>query len=979
MTGGTRTTAEPNCENARPREALRLREALDAAAGGGSRIIELSGDPGSGKTRLLVHMMAEADRRGLDVAHIRYTEFEQRLPYRAFSTLLSTPPLNALLAGMPADDRRLIERVILRRPGAGGRAAPGTWNRFRVSMAVRELLSGAATGLVVVLEDFHWADSESVELVDHLLRRPPAGPLLLVIAQRPRQAPSRLRGTLAHCVELGAVSRIELPPLSPADSGRLLGLPPDDPRLAELHRAGHGNPLYLTALAADPAAGDIGEPCGGGAPAGLPAQIAGLLLGEVTSLNERAALVAASAAVLGEHCDLDSLAAVSELDRSEVEDAVDTLLARDILRTCGHRMSFRFRHPILRRAVYDDSGSTWRLWAHRRALAVLAARGTSATALAVHVERSSPHAGAGGLAILTEAAREVLLTDPGRAAHLLETALRTFSEAAPEPRERVELQLQLLLSRALGLAGRLPESRDLLHRVMRTIPADDPAQRASAAEFCALIESLLGHFTEARALLDEAVAGVLALPDPPREAATLLVARGMIGAFDGQAPSRDQVGFAAELARRYDDRVAEAGVLVLRGLCDAFDRIAESRGSLAAAAAAVNRLSDAELAPHPEYLGVLGCAETVVGLFQDAERHFTRGMGMAYRDGQYYVLPALMIGLGNAYRHTRTMSDARRIAREARELAARNGSEHLCGLALALEALTAVWGGDGRPDESLQLAERALSALTAQDFYWSVTGVISLAIAASAAGDHLRCITLLLEAGGGPDLGRIPGFLRPMCFSLMIVPTVITGGSAESWAVRAEKAATGLDLPSPLAYAHFARSVMLREKGDFAAAAVQSQEAADLFATAGMPHSKAWMLTVTADNLTVLGRCGEAQSTLALAKELGRRCGGVRVLENARRQEMHLASMARQAITPPPLERPSPPRPERSAPRVDLSTLTDREREIAMIAGTGLKTREIAARLSLSPRTVDAHLTRIYRKLNIRSRAVLARLMAETG
>jgi DNA-binding CsgD family transcriptional regulator len=68
---------------------------------------------------------------------------------------------------------------------------------------------------------------------------------------------------------------------------------------------------------------------------------------------------------------------------------------------------------------------------------------------------------------------------------------------------------------------------------------------------------------------------------------------------------------------------------------------------------------------------------------------------------------------------------------------------------------------------------------------------------------------------------------------------------------------------------------------------------------------------------------------------------------------------------------------QESQPTTSLASLTRREREIASIAGMGKRTREIAEVLSVSPRTVDVHLTRIYRKLNIRSRAALARLMAE--
>lgn len=952
---------ETRPDNVRPRETSRLYAALDALDEGRGQIIELAGGPGSGKTRLLAGMMNEAERRGMVLAHIRCTELEQCMPYRSFSMLLGVWPMDDLLAQSPAEDRELIGRIIMRahNPCRDPEHSAG-WERYRAGSAVRALLGASApTRLVVVLDDFHWADQESVELVDDLVARPLGGPLLLVIAQRPRQASHKLRSTLAHGIELGSVTRIELPPLTLGQSAQLLGMHPQDPLLGELHEAGQGNPLYLTALSSGP--GD-----------GLPAQVVGLLLGEIAPLPGRDSIVAGAAAVLGEHCDIEALSAVTELGTDEVEAAVEALVSRDVLRVMDRRRGFTFRHPILGQVVYEDADSTWRLCAHRRALRVLLERGAPATELAAHVERCLSHADLDDLGILRRAAEEVMPTAPQRALRWLQIILDTFPEGSMDARTRAELFL--LLTKALGLTGRLEESRDLLHQVIQLTRPGEHALRARAVAFCAVVECFLGHYAEARALLADEVADILTIADPPPEAATLLIEHGMIGALDGQMPACEQVRLAIRLAQRHRDRVAEAGAFVLNALCDAFKHLPDARESLAAAAEFTDRLSDNELSAHPEYLGVLGWTEMLVGLFGEAERHFTRGATIARKHGQDYILPALLLGLANVHRHTRHLADAYRLALEARELAERIDSEQLCGLALALEAQILVWLEPGDAGKALVKAEKSVGLLRSGDFYWNIVGSVALASVSVLTGDPRRAASVLLDAGHGPDLSRIPRVLRTQCFLVLLTASLDAGETGNVWVEKAEAAAESLDLPASRAYAHVARAMLLRRSGDVAGAVEHSQRAADMLAATGMVHARAWLLLTTAEHAAALGHERRVASLLAHAKELGRRCGGVKIDEEAERLERAIGDDAHRAAATPPSS--GGPRP--AAATADLSVLTHREREVAAIAGTGLKTREIAAELSLSPRTVDVHLTRIYRKLNISSRAVLARLMAES-
>src|SRR5262245_573768 len=179
-----------------------LERILDELDRGCPGAIEVAGEPGIGKTRLLRELAARAGARGHLVLAGAASEFEHGLPFSVFADALDD-----YLAGLPPGRLAALGRAAqaelahvfpsLPAPAGGHQVAP-QHERYRSHHAVRELLThlAAPAPLVIVLDDLHWADPASAELLGALLRRPPAAPVLIAVALRPRQTPERLAITL---------------------------------------------------------------------------------------------------------------------------------------------------------------------------------------------------------------------------------------------------------------------------------------------------------------------------------------------------------------------------------------------------------------------------------------------------------------------------------------------------------------------------------------------------------------------------------------------------------------------------------------------------------------------------------------------------------------------------------------------------------------------------------------------------------------
>src|SRR5215218_1325961 len=179
-----------------------LERLLDELARGRAGAVELSGEPGIGKTRLLRELAARAEAQRCLVLAGSASELERDLPFSLFVDALDQY-LQALGAGglaeLDDDVRTELAHVFPSLAGlAGSRRAALQHERYRSHRAVRELLErlAARQPFVLELDDVHWADSASVELLGALLRRPPAAPVLVALAARPRQLPDRLSAAL---------------------------------------------------------------------------------------------------------------------------------------------------------------------------------------------------------------------------------------------------------------------------------------------------------------------------------------------------------------------------------------------------------------------------------------------------------------------------------------------------------------------------------------------------------------------------------------------------------------------------------------------------------------------------------------------------------------------------------------------------------------------------------------------------------------
>ena len=204
----------------RTEELQAIEHALVELGRGESVALEVRGELGIGKTRLLAELAARADGLGYLVLSGSASELEADLPFWVL-----VDALDDYVAALEPHRRDAMGEDVLAElatvfPALSRFAAAGTTAvphpRYRTYRAVRELLERltATKPLVLVLDDVHWADPASAELLGTLLRRPPDAAVLLALAVRSRQVSDRLAGALERAYRMGTVHRLALGPLT---------------------------------------------------------------------------------------------------------------------------------------------------------------------------------------------------------------------------------------------------------------------------------------------------------------------------------------------------------------------------------------------------------------------------------------------------------------------------------------------------------------------------------------------------------------------------------------------------------------------------------------------------------------------------------------------------------------------------------------------------------------------------------------------
>lgn len=946
---------------------------------GAPAVIDVAADAGMGKSRLLSEFCARARRRGLTVLHGRATEYERHTPFQAFTdAFVDADPSFLASDAVPDAAAPVLYGAADTAQGVAHR------DRFGLYRAVADVLTRLAegSGLVMALDDLHWADPATMELLDHMIRHPVRGRMLLVAARRGRQTAPRLEAALMRGTDSGAVLRIALRPLDVKET--IEALAPDLPArdVREIHQAGGGNPLYLRCLLhAHRHGARRGGMAGARADstAEAPSGLVSLLLEELTPLPAAQRRTVEAVAVLGDQA-TPAMVSLTTGDptAAELDDRIRALMRRDLLRTGSHGC-WTLRHPLLRAAVYEHTPAPRRAEIHRAAAEALARTGAPATERAHHVERSLTGWDPAAAAVLTEAAAQFAHTAPATAAHLLDVVLRLMPDTPAHARRRGELTLAR--ARALGVGGSLRESRDLLHTLVSGLGQDDASLRGDATALCAMMERHLGHSPEALALLRRELART---PGPePRQAVSLGLALGM-AALNTVSYGDVRNGMARTLtvARAHGDLMGEAGVLSLAALGEAYEGQTDAARRYAdAAAGLVDGFTDPAVTDASESLVWLAWAEAVLERYADAERHADRGLDVARRGGQVHVLPHLLTAKAFVQLTICRLPAALESAEEAESVARAIGSSDLLAFTLSFKALILLVHRPLGDTGALATAEEAVAAAGTSAYWWASLAGCMLGHATLVSGEPHRAQHAILTAGG-PELLKLQPSIRPGQLETLVGTALAVGDieQATRWAAQAEAEAERMGLHGQRGAALRARAALAQHRGDPGEAARLFEGAAREYAPSGATLWEAYSLILATPQAQAAGDTGRAAAMWTRAGRLLTGGGAHLLTELAGLVRPPEAALVRPPETEAGRNVTAAARPEGpSSKPTELDQLTGRERQIAELVAEGLSNQAIATKLFLSIRTVETHLSAIYRKTGVPSRSALAGLVTRVA
>jgi DNA-binding NarL/FixJ family response regulator len=926
--------------------------------------LALVGEPGIGKTRLLSELAARADARRCIVLSGSASELEAELPFWVFVDALDEYVAGLeprRLARLDDDTRHELGQIL---PSLTGRSreAPGTADaRYRAHRAARELLERLADAapIVLLLDDMHWADDASIELLGALLRRPPDAPVLLALGIRPRQLPSRLASALERAQRAGALSRLEPAALQRDEALALLG-DGFDGRLAErLWSESGGNPFYLEQLARSvartghAAAPDEDSPLAG---VEVPPAVAGALSEELALLSPQSRRVLEGAAVAGDPFEPELAATAAAVDETSVIDALDELLALDVVRRTDVPRRFRFRHPLVRRAVYEAAPGGWVLHAHERCARALADRGTPATGRAHHIEFAGRTGDADAIAVLREAGHGARPRAPVSAARWFGAALRLLPERA-SPNDRVEL----LTARATAHAatGRLADSRDDLLESLALLPADAASARAQVTAACAAAEHLLGRHEQAHGRL---VAALQSLPESHApDTVALMMQLAIDGIFRAEYASACDWGARALAVTRSAAPHLTTAVTALAALTASLaGATGEAERHRAQAAAAIDAMTDDELARPLDAAAHLATAELYLDHYEEAATHAGRALALARATRQQS--PSLVPTLGTALVMRGRLADAAELFDGGVEAARLSGIAQAQAWSLAHRSLAATAAGD--VDAALATAEEAVDLTRdLQERFISAWSALALAGPLLASGDPGRAVGLLLHSAGGEELPLIPAGWRILGLALLTRCRLELGrpGEARGSVARAESGALALGLPMASAWADRAAADVALDAGAHAAAAARALASVTAAKRSGAVVEAALSATLAGQALARAGDRDAAVAELERAAADLDACGARRHRDAAERELRKLGRPMHRRTRP-------------GAPGAPgIASLTERELQVARLVVDRRSNREIAAELFLSLKTVETHMRNLFRKLDVSSRVEVAR------
>jgi DNA-binding CsgD family transcriptional regulator/tetratricopeptide (TPR) repeat protein len=911
---------------------------------------------------MLAQLRAFAEEREHLVLAGTAAEFERDMPFSVWADGLDAYVASRDLTASPRWDAELASELAgilpsARRAGAEPAAAFAD-ERFRAHRAIRALLEllAADQPLVLVLDDLQWADRASAELIAALGQRPIDAPVLLALGARRGQLTERLASALAA----PHVRRLELAPLSEGEATALLGETVSATDAVALYRAGGGNPFYLQQLARG--GGDVAPATAhaSGDPA-VPRAVAAALADELASLTAPARGLLEAAAVAGEPFEADLAAAIAGFGAPDGLAALDELLARDVVRPTEDPRRFVFRHPLVRRAVYDAIRGGAKLAAHARAAAALRARGSSASDAARHVAASAAPGDEAAIAVLLEAGAAATARAPASAARWFEAALALVPAA---DRER-QVAIRIALASAQRSLGELERCRATLLDAAERLAPENAVARVELTARCAAVEHWLGRHADAH---DRLVAEWEALDEKGGAAAAALLVELTVDGLYEPVDSEQALAMGAaalRTARPLGDRALTGSAAAALALAEAAaGRMEDALEHRDEAVALLDRLPDADLAPRLEALYYLGWAESYLERYDAAIARSERGIAIARATGEGRLLVPLMLMKGYPYEMQGRLADAVAECATAVEIARLSANRHELFWALFELGWAHYFSGDldaaiAACHESAEVGGRMTGGTMP-----SAGGGPgwALGVASFEAGRHDVAFEILDRLGGEDQQQQIP---VERCFDFenlaLAALTRDRPQEADRWATLAEESAERLPLLNlPRALAARTRAAVLLTAGDAAGAAAACERSVACAQAIGAGLQVAFSRTLQGRALVAAGERKAAIATWRAAEHELDAAGSVRVRDEVRRELRRLGARVE-------------PRGPATGEDSGVGALTPREREIADLVRDRHTNKEIAARLFLSDKTVESHLRNIFIKLGASSRVEVAR------
>jgi len=987
----------------RREEIESLAALLRRAADGEPGFAIVAGEAGVGKTRLVTELAGQAADSGFAVLAGHCVELgAEGLPLAplidALRTLARTTA-RAELADVLGPARRGLGRL-LPELDPGGAAEPAA-DAVQVSQLL-ELVLGLLgrlsdrRPLLLVLEDLHWSDQSTRELVSFLIRSLRGVRVVLLATYRSDELNRRhpLRPLIASWDRLRSVQHVELRRFEPeevaAQLGAILGADPAAGLVDLVFDRSGGNAYLVEELA--------GLVRGGGDPADLPPSLADVLLSRVDALSSGAQRLLRTAAVAGRSVPDKLLAEVAGVGEAEFYAGLREAVESHLLVVDHTGRSYAFRHALTRDAVYEDMLPGERGGLH-------AAYGEALTrdpdlagddaavpaALAHHwyaaldLPRALP-------ASIAAARHAVTSFAPAEAQRHLERALEIWPRV-PDAAERTgvdQAEVARLAGEAAYQAGAIDRSLSLFDQALAGLPAEgDAVRRALVLDRRARALLDTGREAESVATLEEALA-LLPADQVTRVHAVVL------SSLANSVWRANDLDAALSLAARAVQAAREAGAVQQEA--DSSITLGSVRGYLSA--------DDADAGLHDARVGLalatgIGAHFTALrayvnisdvlelhGRHEEAAEAARAGIELAGRVGLARSLGAFLAGnLVESLVRLGHWSEAEQLAAQA--LNAMPEGIFAATVLLLRAELAAMTGRYTDADRDVRAARRVLGQT--RDEQYALTLLYADALAALGRGDlaaarHLTADGLAIY--DSPVSGR---YLWPLLWLAARAEADeatrardrredIPDGAA---ARRRDLAARAAEMATPSISSRGYRALVTAELaraagednpespmvGAWSAAARAWQAAAE-------PYPLAYTWLRLAEAAVAAGDRQEAGRAIRQADALARRVGATPIAEEA----SALARRTRLSLDQPDADAGA----ARPAPEDPLARfgLTEREREIVVLLAGGRSNPQIAEALFISPKTASVHVSNILAKLGVVSRveaAAVAHRLGVTG